>query len=432
MRRILPLLAVALAALAAPAAAQQAGIHASPAERLNVTSGSGRLLEFNRPAANIFVANPAVADVQAVSPLLAYVTGGRPGVTDIYAVNDNEQVVASFRVTVAEDAAAANAFAQPLVQSEPVDVSFSGETPVVSGGVRDVRGALAAGALARGLEGAAPQTFEDTRYTGPNQVNLRVRFAEVSRTDVENLGVDFSVLADVGSFAFGIATGSAVAGAGAVAAGFGAAADSFTTLGAGVGTSFLDVDAFLDALASTGAVQVLAEPTLTTVNGREARFLAGGEFPIIVPQGDDTFAVEFREFGVALAFTPTLLPDGRIALEVAPEVSSLAPALSVIIDDFSIPGLTVRRAETTVELASGQTFAIAGLFQRDLSDDLSGVPFFQDLPVLGPLFRSRRFMQAETELVILITPYLVGDTPETTAAATTPRSGAELAGFILR
>ena len=402
-----------------------------PNNQIQLAAGAGRLVRFSTPAANFFVANPGVVEVQPVSPSLAYLTGTSPGVTDVFAVDIEERLIASYRVTVREDASARAQLNRPLVQPNGLSVEFAEDTPIVRGTVGDVSGALDADALSRSLTNPAPAALNRSIYAGPNQINLRVRFAEVSRSDVSSLGINFDVLGDIGNFAFGLATGTGVASAASqVASGFGAAGDSFGSFGFGFEGQRVSADTLLDALASTGAVQILAEPTLTTVNGRPAQFLAGGEFPILVRQ-EEGFTTEFRDFGVSLEFTPTLLPGGRIALDVRPEVSTISAANSVVIDGFVIPGLTVRRTATSVELASGQTFAIAGLFQREISDDLSGIQGIQDLPVLGALFRSRRFVQNETELIILITPYLVGDGPvqqQRRAAA----GGRQLAGFMLR
>ncbi|MEL6478271.1 MAG: type II and III secretion system protein family protein [Pseudomonadota bacterium] len=418
-------------ALTLPALSQSRVL--SPTETaIELSAGSGRLVRFSTPAVNFFVANPGVVEVQPVSPSLAYLTGTAPGVTDVFAVDLEERLVGAYKVTVREDANARARLNQALTQPSGLSVEFAEDTPIVRGQVRDVSGALDAAALSESLTNPAPSALNRAVFDGPNQINLRVRFAEVSRSEVNALGINFDALANIGNFAFGLATGSAAAGLSEVAGGFTTAGDNFGAFGFGFNGDRVNADAILDALARSGAVQILAEPTLTTVNGRTARFLAGGEFPFPVAQdGSDTFTVEFREFGVSLEFTPTLLPGGRIALDVRPEVSSLSAVNSVEFNGSVIPGLTVRRAATTVELASGQSFAIAGLFQRELLDNLSGVPGVQDVPVLGALFRSRRFTQNETELVILITPYLVGGA-QGVQAASGIGGGRQLAGFMLR
>jgi pilus assembly protein CpaC len=172
-------------------------------------------------------------------------------------------------------------------------------------------------------------------------------------------------------------------------------------------TDSLDMNAVIDALEEQGLVSVLVEPNLTARSGETASFLSGGEFPIPVNQNLNNVVVEFKRFGVALDFTPTVLSGGRISLKVRPEVSELNEAASVEIRDIRVPGLSVRRAETTVDLASGQSFAIAGLLRANASNNVRSVPLLGDIPVLGALFRSTRFQRQETELVIIVTPYLV-------------------------
>jgi pilus assembly protein CpaC len=226
----------------------------------------------------------------------------------------------------------------------------------------------------------------------------------VSRTLAREIGFNFDIFGQVGGFSLGLATGRDIVGA---------TGDLLRAPGGGssIGivrrTDSLDMNAVIDALEDDGLVTVLVEPNLTARSGETASFLSGGEFPIPVNQNQNGIVVEFKRFGVSLDFTPTVLDGGRIALKVRPEVSELNEAASVDIRDIRIPGLSVRRAETTVELASGQSFAIAGLLRASSSNSVRQVPFLGDIPVLGMLFRSTRFQRQETELVIIVTPYLV-------------------------
>jgi len=196
----------------------------------------------------------------------------------------------------------------------------------------------------------------------------------------------------------------------------------------------------LDALQANGILQILAEPNITAMTGQTASFLAGGEVAIPVPVNRDLVGIEYKSFGVSLLFNPTLLPNGRIALQVRPEVSSVVSGGTVDFGNFHVPSFSVRRADTRVEVGSGQTFAIAGLFQRESSQDIEKLPLLGALPILGNLFRSKRFQRNETELVILITPYLVEpvrsrtlatplDAQPATAAAAGARSGGAV-GFL--
>lgn len=428
------LLAIALLlllSLETPVAAQSQ-ILPTPDRTVRLLSGSSRLIRFSAQAQNVIIGNPRIADVAYLSESgrVANIVAKRPGFTDLYALDLREEVLAAVRIEVREDETSARALNSALGRRSSLSIDYADETAIVRGEVDDIDGAIEAEALRRNLSKPI-DAIDATASLAAAQVNLRVRFAEISRNDIAALGVDLSALADIGSFTFGIATGGAIAGSAIVGRGLRAGADSFGVVGAGISTSSLRADALIDALASTGVVEILAEPTLTAISGRPARFEAGGQFPIIVPQGEGTFTTEFRSFGVSLDFTPTVLPGRRIALYVAPSVSSLDFATGAEIAGTSVPGLRVRQAQTTVELGSGQTLAIAGLFQRELSDDLSGVAGLQDVPIIGALLRSRRFQRSETELIILITPYLVDDKDAINRSARSPGRG-KLAGFILR
>jgi pilus assembly protein CpaC len=220
-----------------------------------------------------------------------------------------------------------------------------------------------------------------------------VRFAEVSRSEMQALGFTWRLLAGAGASSYGV-------------------------------SGNFNVDVLVEALARAGALTILAEPNLTAVTGQTASFLAGGEIPVPVPQGrDGAVAVDYKPFGVSLDFTPTIIRTNRIALHVRPSVSAISQFGAVKVGNATVPSFTVRRADTTVELASGQTFALAGLFERQMSEDVDKLPLLGDIPVVGALFRSDKFRRDETELVILITPYLVEPMRERVAA--TPLDPAE-------
>jgi pilus assembly protein CpaC len=241
--------------------------------------------------------------------------------------------------------------------------------------------------------------------TGSQQVMLAVRFAEVKRTAFKELGINVNAFIRSGSATFSFLSGLPVLGA---IGGGGFLNGGSTVVGTAAGGDFVG---FLDALEQKGVVKTLAEPNLIALSGDTASFLAGGEFPIPVAQnvsgGSTTITIEFKEFGVSLAFTPTVLADGLISLDVAPEVSAIDPATSVTISGLTVPGLTTRRAHTTIELRDGQAFAIAGLLQSEFKDNIDQLPFAGDVPVLGALFRSSDYQRDETELVIIVIPYLV-------------------------
>jgi len=239
------------------------------------------------------------------------------------------------------------------------------------------------------------------------QVNLRVRIAEVERSVARELGFNFEVLGKVGSVVLGAGTGRTFVDLAATARKFIRSPTGADNYLLSSHTNSLDLNGIIDALEANGMVSVLAEPNLTARSGETASFLSGGEFPIPIDNRDRSIVVEFKKYGVALDFTPTVIDGGRISLHVRPEVSQLDPNSGVEINGIKIPGLRVRRADTTVELASGQSFAIAGLLQSNSANDVRATPGLGNIPILGALFRSTRFQRSETELVIMVTPYLV-------------------------
>lgn len=402
---------------------------AAPRGGLAIPLGEGRLVRYGEPAAQVLVGDSAVADVEVVSPTAVFVYGRAVGRTNLIAVGADGRTISEIPLQIVRNVAAGReAAARTGPRSGVIAVEPLETRPLVRGQRLDVQGALDAAAAAREAAPDAPPV-DRTRLGISSQVSLRVRFAEVARNDVQRLGVNWNVLLNPGNFLFGFVTGRPLGGFGP--------GEAFGVLSGG----FLDgrnrAEALLDLLQREGLLTLLAEPNLTTVSGQPASFLAGGELPIPVPQGDRITTVAFKPFGVSLAFTPTLLPGERIGLRVRPEVSTLSPRAGTSVNGFFVPGLVVRRAETTVELASGQTLAIAGLFQRNQANDLDAVQGLADLPILGPLFQSRRWQREETELVILITPVIVRPaaapqpaTPlDRVAAAAAPRPTG--AGFIL-
>jgi pilus assembly protein CpaC len=243
----------------------------------------------------------------------------------------------------------------------------------------------------------------------PLQVTLKVRIAEVNRSLLKQVGVNLFSTDPTSGFQFGIGQGdgTAINGGGSSPFSVGALLSGGTTIGAAGKLFGLDLAGAIDLAEKDGLVSILAEPNLTALSGETASFLAGGEFPIPVPQGANMVTIEYKQYGVGLAFTPIVLADGRISMRVRPEVSELSTEGAVKLDDFVIPALTTRRAETTVELGSGQSFMIAGLLRNSNTNDIKKAPFLGDVPILGALFRSTSFRRSETELVIIVTPYLV-------------------------
>jgi len=245
------------------------------------------------------------------------------------------------------------------------------------------------------------------------QVMLEVRFSEIKRSALKDLGFGFFVSNDSGSLKAAFGGGAGLAGTTGNPT-LGPIIDSFGVITKTFGAFGLNFDAALNALERKGAITTLAEPTLVALSGETASFLAGGEFPVPTAQSgsgtDDTstaITVEWKPFGVSLAFTPTVLADGVINMIVAPEVSSIDPTASVVINNLRIPGLQTRRAKTVVELRDGESFAMAGLLRRDFQDTVRQFPILGSIPIIGTLFRSTNFQRDDTELVIIVTPRLV-------------------------
>ena len=249
------------------------------------------------------------------------------------------------------------------------------------------------------------------RSATPLQVTLKVRIAEINRTLLKQWGINLLSNDPTGGFNFGIAQGQGIFLPPAGSTGPGAGTPIRSAIGATLRASGnvlgMNILSTLDIAANDGLVSVLAEPNLTALSGETASFLAGGEFPIPVSQALGSVTIEYKQYGVGLAFTPIVLGDGRISMRVRPEVSELSNSGAVTLNGFTVPALTTRRAETTVELGSGQSFMIAGLLRNTATNNIDKAPFLGDLPILGSLFRSTKFRREETELVVIVTPYLV-------------------------
>lgn len=401
------------APLAEPASTAAGALSQIPASGTPIVleTGKGTLVKLDRPASTVFIANPDVADVQVKSPSLIYVNAKSPGETVLYAVDANDQVLLNSPIRVDQDLSRLRQSFHSLLPGENIDVKSVDNSLVLSGQVstaaRAEQARTLAGAIARETKNSS--VVNELGVTTPNQVNLRVRVAEVDRTLLKSLGINLSKT----NGRFQLMTENPTTGGNIVAQNLFAFA---------FGSKTQPLTAILDALAQENLVTMLAEPNLTTVSGQTASFLAGGEFPVPVAGtagqagGVPTITVVFKKFGVSLDFTPTVLDANHVSLRVRPEVSELSTTGQVSVPistnaTVSIPALTIRRAETTVELGSGESFAIGGLLQNNSQTDISKVPWLGDIPVLGQLFRSQQFQRNETELVIVVTPYLVKPLP---------------------
>ncbi len=369
---------------------------------IEISASRGVLIRLARPASTVFVANPKVANIQMKSPRLVYVLGKEPGETTFFAVDAKEQVLANRRILVTHNLSRLRASLKSMLPLAKISVRSVDSSIVIDGRVRTIIEAAEVRRVAERFVDKPDKIVMKVAVTAPTQVQLRVRVAEVSRDVLKQFGINWDGLISTGKFMFGLATGNPVAVGGA----FLTRNNTTNSLFGGFSSNSLDLNTLIDALDDEGLITVLAEPNLTALSGKPATFLAGGEFPIIVPD-DGRITVEFKQFGVSLGFTPTIIGSNRISLHVNPEVSQLSNTGAVQLQGFTIPALTTRRAETTVELGTGQSFAIAGLLQNNIRHDIDKFPGLGDVPMLGSLFRSDRFQRNETELVIIVTPYVV-------------------------
>lgn len=414
-------LAVAMVAASvgstAPIAAQT--VAASPTSLVEVAIGRGRLVTLARPMSDLFIANDTIADVQVRSPTQLYIFGKTAGETTVYATAKGGGVVYSTTVRVGTNIDSVSQMLSLAMPDAHILATPMNGLVLLTGTVSQPDDAAEAERLVQAYVGDATRVLVRLKTATPLQVNLQVKFAEVSRSFIKNIGVNVQTLNSSGGFNFGVAQGRAAtqyAPNGPLFTGGTAATDgtsllnglaNATTIGAAGKVFGLDLLSSLDLGERKGLVSTLANPNLTALSGETSSFLAGGEIPIPISQGLGAVSVEYKQYGISLVYTPTVLSDGRISLRVRPEVSQLTSAGAVTINGTTIPALTTRRAETTVELGSGQSMMIAGLLQNNHNNSITQAPGLGDVPVLGALFRSNGFQRDETELVIIITPYLV-------------------------
>ncbi len=387
---------------------QAARAQGDPRGLVSLKVSEGRLLQLDQNVTNVLLGDHSIADVQVLSPRELYLYGRKPGQTTLSATNSNNGVAAQLVLRVQRSGAAAEASLPP---GSAVAVDFQGDRLVVRGPVANLGQALEAQSAAQAFSPGKIAPLDLTQLAGAQQVTLRVRIAEVSRTTINELGLNLNVLANPGSFTISLVTGSFLGQTAGSAlstsiTGTGTTTTNFGQAGFGVTGPRVNANALLNALQNEGLLTMLAEPNLTTLSGETAHFHAGGEVPIPVPQSFGVTTIEYKSYGVELSFTPTILPGNRIAMSVHPSVSEISTANAVTISGVSVPSFIERDAQANVEMASGETLALAGLFQRDEQNNINKFPFLGDVPVLGALFRSTAYQRDETELVILVTPYL--------------------------
>ncbi|MEO6247332.1 MAG: type II and III secretion system protein family protein [Sphingomicrobium sp.] len=391
-------------AIAAPAAAQPQA--ARPSETLNLSKGTGNIVRLNAPMSDVFVANDAIADVQVRSSTQLYVFGKGTGETTIYATDKAGHVVYAANVRVGNNTGSVDEMLHMAMPDASIQATPMNNLVLLTGTVASPSDVAEAQRLVQAYVGTDTQVVSRLRSATPLQVMLKVRIAEVNRSILKKIGVNLLSRDNTGGTAFGIGQGNPGT-INPTGGGIFNIATQGTSLGIAGKLFGLNLLGTLDLAQNDGLVTTLAEPNLTALSGETASFLAGGEFPVPVSQGNSAISIEYKSYGVGLAFTPIVLADGRISMRVRPEVSELSDAGSVSFGGYVVPALTTRRAETTVELGSGQSFMIAGLLQNRNNNSVKKAPFLGDLPILGALFRSTSYQRAETELVIVVTPYLV-------------------------
>jgi pilus assembly protein CpaC len=420
---------VALAAaglgLAQPAVAQVSLASGVDAGELQVPVNKSQVLRSDRPYAKALIGNPEIADIVPISETSVYVLGKKNGTTSLTLYDRANRLIAVVDIVVGPDVMTLKRQLADLMPANAISARMANESVILEGMVSN---AVEADRAVQIAETYAPGKVVNLLSLGSSQqVMLEVRFAEVKRSALKNLGVSWFVGSDGGKLGGAIGNGAGLEGNGpptldAITGSFGIISRTFRAFGENFNVT-------LDALERKGVITTLAEPTLVALSGETATFLAGGEFPVPVAQGNSgtgvgsvpTITVLFKPFGVSLAFTPTVLADGVINMIVQPEVSSIDPTASLVINNLTVPGLQTRRAKTTVELRDGESFAMAGLIRKDFQDTVRQVPLLGSIPIIGTLFRSTEFQNEQTELVIIVTPRLVQPARAGTLKAPTDR-----------
>lgn len=382
--------------LASPVQGEQ-----SAYEKITIPLNKAHLLSLNAPARDVIVPNPAVVDVIIKRPTEAYLVAKQIGETNVFFVGRDGNVIQHISVVVNVGLDGARVALKALLPYADIELRAVNRAIVIAGSVRSAEESANAVTVVRRFVNNDAEVINMLRVLGDQQVLLKVRIAEVQRTALKVLGSSFDFSKTVGSRSITGALGSNAATAGASLA----TADAF-------GAIFVDINklgfqtATFSALETRGLAKILAEPALVAISGETANFLAGGEFPIPIAREDNTITIEFKKFGVSLSFTPVVLASNKINLRIKTEVSRLDSSEEILISGTSVKGLSVRRADSTVSLASGGSLMIAGLIQNDIFTDLSGLPWLKDIPVLGTLFRSTQFQNNQSELVVMVTAYL--------------------------
>ncbi|HEY8267628.1 MAG TPA: type II and III secretion system protein family protein [Xanthobacteraceae bacterium] len=410
--------ALAVASFFVPAvSAQDADLtaRASAAARgtrfLALGIGKSIVVDLPRETKDVLVADPKIANAVVRSAKRAYLIGVAAGQTSVVFFDTDGQQIVSYDIEVGRDAAGVRAALRKMLPNAMLNVDAVGDSVVLSGTVANAADAQQVVEAASRLVGDAKKVVNGLIIMGREQVLLKVTVAEVQRNVLKQLGVDLSGAVAMGSFAIGTPTNPFVVN------------NPFTVQNQTISNTQVpfvgtlpnaagSITATLRAMEQSGVLRTLAEPNLTAISGESAKFLAGGEFPVPAGQTCDPtngcqIQIQFKQFGVGLDFTPVVLSEGRISLRIATEVSELTSEGAIKLASISVPALKVRRANSTVELPSGGSITMAGLLQEQTKQNINGFPGLMNLPVLGALFKSRDFQTGQTELVIIVTPYVV-------------------------
>ena len=396
----------------------------APSSALNVPMNRAVVVESDSPFTELSIANPGIADISSLSDRTIYVLGKEPGRTTLTLLGADGRLITNVEVHVTPDIAEFKERLEQILPGENIEVRTANDGIVLSGTVSSIA------RLDRALELAtryAPERVSNLMSVGgTQQVMLKVRFAEMQRSVSKSLSSSLALQGVGLNGNLGLAGGTNTLAAGSTTSGtlngnLPAATENTGAFLFGFNAGGVEVGILLEALESRGVVRTLAEPNLTALSGQEARFLAGGEFPIPVAQEGGTITVEYKPFGVELNFTPRVVDGDIINLELTAAVSSIDTANGIVANGISVNAFKRRETSTTVEMRDGESFAIAGLLSDDFADLNGQVPWLGDVPVLGALFRSAEYSRRQTELVIIVTPHLVTPTRGEALALPTDR-----------
>lgn len=410
-----------------------------PASRsIKLGRNKAMMVELPRNLRDVMVSSPEIMDAVVQSTNRVHLIGKKVGQANVFFFDENNEQILTLEASVEQDTGVLDQMLQRLLPGSSVKTEILNDTIILTGTVRSPIDATRATEIASRFAVAAPEgdgraplkVINLLGVEGEEQVMLKVTVAEVQRSLLKQFGINVGAEINAGNFVTSLLTSNALPLTAAAGLGTLGNVGRDVTLPFGAGCTVVQPELITDVVGNSGTygrgllgdscvahtmrilernglVRTLAEPNLTAVSGESAKFLAGGEYPVPTVDGDGGVSVTFKEFGVGVAFTPTVLSEGRISLKIETEVSELTNTGAVTLSAISIPALKKRQANSTVELPSGGSLALAGLISEDTRQNIDGLPGLKDVPVLGTLFRSRDFIKQETELVVIVTPYVV-------------------------